>query len=165
MNSSRVNPSSAKHLAEVFVDEPDGELVVAGGDGGVGGENVIYPHHVFRLRKGLALPDEFADAFHSQESRVTFVHVPDGWGDTQQCQCLSAAHAQQDLLGDADLQVAAVEFLGQQPVHRVVLIKVGIQQVKMNAPDFQFPDARRYFAPGQINSDGEGFVILIKQMR
>ena len=98
-----------QHVGEVFIHQPQRELIVAGRDGGVGGEDIAVADDFGGLLEGLAFGHQLAHALQRQEGRVTFVHVPDIRAVAQQAQGAHAAHAQQDFLRDAHFQIVAVQ--------------------------------------------------------
>ena len=55
------------NLAEVFVDQPQGEHIVPGWDWGVGGKNVAGADFLGSLVKSEAGLFQFTDAFYGQE--------------------------------------------------------------------------------------------------
>ena len=103
-------------VAEVLVDEPQWELVIAGGDGGVRGEDI----GEFDLAPGVLELDPgvhfLADALDGEEGGVPFVHVPHIRFVAQQAQRAHAAHTQQDLLRNAHLEIVAVQAFSELAV-------------------------------------------------
>ena len=85
--------------------------------------------------------NQFARPFQGQEGGVRLVHVPDTRVVAHGPQGPHAADAQQDFLGDAQVNVAPVQAGGQLAVVGGVLVQVAVQQVERDAPDAQFPDA------------------------
>ena len=83
----------------------------------VRGEDVAGPRGLDGLVEGhVRRAAELADAFQGHERGVSLVHVADRRLDAHRHQGLEAADAQQDLLADPQLAVAAVETAGDHAV-------------------------------------------------
>src|SRR5262249_51962837 len=61
--------------------------------------------------------------------------------------------AENDLLLDARVLIAAVELRRNRPIFRPILRNVRIEQVEWNAPDLDAPDAKQHLAAGQRCGD------------
>ena len=85
------------------------------GTGRVGGEDGGGDHLLAR-RRGAQAPvrDQGAHALQREERRVALVHVEDGRRHPGRGEGADAADAEQDLLADAQLAVAAVERAGDR---------------------------------------------------
>ena len=97
--------------------------------------------------------DHFADALDADEGGVSLVAVIDVVPDAQLAQGADAADAQQDLLLEAVLPVAAVEVVGDLAVLLEVGLEVGVEQVEVRAAHLAFPDARRERAAREGDGD------------
>ena len=82
---------------------------------------------------------------------MSFVDVVDGGALTDLGEGARAADAEDDLLLDAHLDVAAVEVLGDVAVGPVVLGEVRVEQVQRHATDIALPDADGHLATGQFD--------------
>ena len=72
-----------------------------------------------------------ADALQHDERRVAFVEVPDGRVEPERAQRPHAADAEDDLLLDARLAVAAVEARRELAIPRRVLLEIGVEQIEL----------------------------------
>ena len=66
-----------------------------------------------------------------------------------------AADAEQDLLPEPVLDVAAVEAVGDRPELGVVLLDVGVEEVERHPPDVGPPHPGRQRCAGKIDGDGD----------
>ena len=126
---------------QVVVDQLGREAIVAGVDRRVGGED--------RALGDLlgAGPEVGAGQLHAQagvlqggERAVAFVEVQPTPVDAGGAQGADAAHAQQQLLADADALVAEVEAGGELAVLLGVSVDVGVEQQQRVAADRDLPD-------------------------
>ena len=133
----------AAQRLEVIVDQLGREAIVAGVDRRVGRE-----HRALRdlLRAG---PEVGAGQLHEQarvlqrrERAVPLVQVQPAPVDAGRAQRAHAAHAQQQLLADADALVAEVEPGGELAVLLGVPVDVGVEQEQLVAADGDLPDLR-----------------------
>src|SRR5690606_36219299 len=110
------------------------ETVDAGRYGREGGENVARGRQLPRFVEGhVVLFDGRADALQRTEGRVAFVHVVDVGMDAHRFQGADTADAQDDLLLDARLHVAAVELAGDRAIDGVVLGQIGVEQIQVDS--------------------------------
>ena len=105
-------------IGEVFSDEMLIERFVAGRHRRVRSENGTLCDFFARVSKTLAGFNIVADAFEGEERAMAFVHVPDIGRVAQQAQGAHATDSQDDLLGNAQVQVAAVQASCEFPVGR-----------------------------------------------
>ena len=133
----------AAQRLQVVVDQLGREAVVARVDRRVGRE-----HRALRdlLRAG---PEVGAGLLHQQarvlqrrERAVALVEVQPAPVDAGGAQRAHAAHAQQQLLADADALVAEVEAGGELAVLLGVSVDVGVEQEQLVAADRDLPDLR-----------------------
>ncbi|MNS67621.1 hypothetical protein D3C72_1008770 [compost metagenome] len=142
--------------AEVLLHEREGEGVVAGGHGRVGGEDGVGGDRLEGLVEVQAVVlDHLADALEAQEGRVALVHVPGGRLDAEGAERAHAADAEDDLLGDAHVVVAAVELRAEAAVFGGVAVDVGVQEVDRDAADLDAPDLGEDGAAGQLDVDDD----------
>src|SRR5205823_1157821 len=96
--------------AEVALDDVGVEGVIAGGDGGVGGEDVGGRDEFEGFVEGKFLFfHEHVNAFNGEKGGVALVHVADGGFVFQGSQGAHAADAQKNFLPDAHVLVATVK--------------------------------------------------------
>ena len=88
-----------------------------------------------------------------QKRRVAFVHVENFRPDSDLVQRPHAADAEDDFLAHPHFEIAAVKLGGDQPIFRVVLRDVGIEQVKADAADLELPDFRENLSPKEADGD------------
>ena len=149
-----VGTPGSRSVVEVVADHVDREAVDARGHRRVRGEHGARPHGRQRLvereaRAGAQLPD----ALQPEVARVPLVgvehlglRVP---GDRAvRADGAHAADADQDLLPDALVLVAAVEPVGDAAQVGVVLLDVGVEHQQRHPADRGLPDARLQQLPG-----------------
>src|SRR6202034_4571086 len=89
-------------VAEIVVDQGGIEEVDAGGNGGVGREDVAEASSFERLVESeTVFLHQDAHALDGQERGMAFVHVMDGWPDAELLERAQAADAEHDLLENA----------------------------------------------------------------
>ena len=148
-NESRCDAGFLAVEREVFADQADVEAVDAGGDGGVGGENVVGARGVEGFVETQTLVrHQNANAFDGQERRVAFVHVIDGGVESQGFEGAQAADAEDDFLANALVIVAAVELVGDLAMLADgVLRDVAVEQVELHAADSMHQTLRNTSSP------------------
>ena len=157
--------------AEVLRDQVAREAVDAGRDRRVGGEHGAGAGDLQRgVEVEVLLLGELADALEAEEAGVALVGVEHlgvrGAGDAGVgAQRADAADAEQHLLAEAVLGVAAVEAVGDVADQLAVLLDVGVEQQQRDAADLGHPDAGgQGLAAGQAEDDlGDGAVGLAQQ--
>ena len=87
--------------------------------------------------------DALADALEAEEAGVALVGVEHLGVDVEGLQRPDAADAEQDLLAQPVLGVAAVEAVGDGAQLGVVAVDVGVEQVQPHPADVGPPDPRR----------------------
>ncbi len=90
---------------------------------------------------------------------MAFVHVPGRGFIAQRSQSTHAAHSQQDLLRNPQLQVTDIQSVGQLAVIRIILGDIRMQQVELDPTNIQLIDPCKDLAPWQVNRDLEGLII------
>ncbi len=94
----------------MFLDQVGIEAVVPGGNGRVRRENNLARN----ARDGGVKPDAFifhphANGFEDGEGAVTFVEVKDARSNSESFQGAQSTHAEEQLLANANAQVASVQ--------------------------------------------------------
>ena len=162
-------------LAEVLLHEGPREPVDAGRHGGVRREDRGRAAHLERgvpvdLRAAL-LHGELADPLDAEEARVALVGVEHlgrrmTGEPAEHPQRPDAADAQQQLLSEPVLAVAAVEAVGHVDVVLGVALDVGVQHQQRDPPDPHHPDARDQRRPvGQVDRDGGAGAVGLAEQR
>ncbi len=144
----------ARPPAEVLVDQLAGEAVDAGGHRRVGREDAAGPHGLDGLAVGEArVLHELADALEAEEAGVALVRVEHLRVDAQRAERPHAADAEEDLLAQAVLGVAAVEAVGDAAQLGRVLVDVGVEEVQRDPTDLRLPDAGDERGAGEVDLD------------
>ena len=94
---------------------------------------------------------------------MALVHVPDLGRDAEQAQRSHAADAQDDLLADARVLIAAVQPRGQVAIGRRVLRHVAVEQHQRHAADLDLPEAGVQRATRQFDRDHQRLAVFAAQ--
>ena len=142
----------------VFLDEGDWEGFVAGGDGGVGGEDIGARGD---LAGGvdvetLVFGEEF-ETGDAEEGGVAFVHVADFWFHAHGDEGAEAADGEEEFLAEPHEVVTAVETGGEVAVVRRVFAEVSVHEEEGDAADLEVPDPEVADAVGEGDGDVDGF--------
>ena len=70
---------------------------------------------------------------------MPLVHVTDRGGDPDLAQSSDTSDAEENLLTNAHVQIAAIKTSGERPIVGHVLIDVAVQQVELDSPDLHPP--------------------------
>jgi hypothetical protein len=111
------------------------EAVMPGGYRCVRGKDALFPHpRVFGFaRLGEASSRECPpDERNSKQRSVAFVHMVDGGLESKRKKDTGTADAENGLLLEAIVIVAAIEAVGQLPVFYAIFRQVGIEQIDRN---------------------------------
>ena len=127
----------------------------------MGGEDVGLAHQFLGLVERHAGGHQFADAFQGQESRVPFVHVPDGRIEAQLAQGTHPTDAQQHFLRNAYFRVIGVQAGRQIAVGGGIFFDVAAHQIERDPPHLDQPQACQNIAPRQLDGDGQGIALVI----
>ncbi len=136
-------------VAEDLVHLVDAELIVAGGDGGVSGEDALLANG-FDVGFGCVLERSAVELIFEETDReegsVALVHVIDLGFTAKGVEKSDAAESEDGLLTEAVVGVAAVEVVGEAAVPGIVAFDVGIEQedgndVAGNANNIKAPRA------------------------
>ena len=159
-----VDAELAPILPEELLDQLEGEGVVAGGHGRVGRKDGVGTGGFDGLGEGEALAlHQLAHALEAEEGAVALVHVPDGGAVAEGTHGAHAADAEDDLLADAHLAVAAVEAGAELAVLRGVAVDVGVHQVDGDAADLDAPDLGIDGAAGQVDVDQDRLALRVER--
>ena len=112
-------------------------------------------HRLDSLRERQALADELAGALQPEEAGVPLVRVEDLRLEAHGLQGPDAADAEEDLLADAVLGVAAVEPVGHQPAVRGVPVDVAVQEIELHPADIGPPDLGLQGLAGEVDGDAD----------
>ena len=144
----------AQVIAEIVFQHVGAEDIVGGLDVGVGGEHARLAHHFHGLGEDEALVlHQHPGPLEGGERRMALVHVHDRDLDAEGVEHFHAADAQDDLLLQAHLGIAAVELGGEPAVVLAVLFMVGIEHVDGDPADLDLPDLEHDLAAGEIQFD------------
>ena len=136
-------PSDAQpggKFVDVLVEEPFIEVVVPGGNWGVDGVERRSAHHLQCLVEGQLLVLHIVNQSLQVEQRgMTLVAVIDVVLESQPLEQQHTADAQQVLLLDAVLPVAAIELVCDGPVILAVEVQVGVEQIELHSSDIDAP--------------------------
>ena len=100
---------------------------MTGGHRGVGGEGTVVPNLVH-------VSVEVMVKSQGNKGGMTFVHVVGSDSLFQSLQNFVSTYAQDCLLTNASMTVAAIEVLGHQSIIRSIVFKIGIQKINGNLP-------------------------------
>ena len=152
-SSSSVTPHSAAKVAEVLVHQLGAEAVDARRDRCVGREHTAGAHDLDRLGECETRADELADALERVEAGVSLVAVEHLGVDAQRAKGSHTADAEDDLLAQAVLDVAAVQPVGDLcresralPRHR------SVEQVQRDAADVDPPHLDVRHVAGEVDA-------------
>ena len=117
-------------IAEMLPHQIRREAIETRGHGGMRGEEIPSPGHLERHLKRLPRRfHEIQGAFQCGEGGVAFIQMANFGIQSQRSQEPPAADAQHDLLGDAHLHPATIEFVGDAAHKGRVFRVVKIQQI------------------------------------
>jgi hypothetical protein len=106
-----------------------------------------------------------ADALQREERRVALVHVADGRLDADGVQGAQAADAEQDLLSNPHLAVAAVEARSDAAQLGRVFGQVGVEQVEFDAAHIDEPDLDSEGVRAEVDADLAGLALFVLDER
>ena len=139
-NRSSEQPRGHAALTEVALHEVAREAVDARRHRRVRREHRARAHDLERMLGVDAVLHQHAHALHREQAGVALVHVEDGGLDAAGGERLDAADAEQDLLAQAVLAVAAVEAVGDRALGRRVGLHVGVEQQQLDPADVDAPE-------------------------
>src|SRR6185436_13877495 len=135
-----VRAERAPRAGQMLLDQMEGERVVSGGHGRVGREDRRLADLLERVLERPAPLDQLADPLQHDEARVALVEMERAGADAERLERADAADAEDDLLLNARLAIAAVEARGELAIPRRVFRQVGVEQVQRDAADEHAPD-------------------------
>ena len=103
--------------------------------------------------EGQTLAHELADALQPEEPGVALVGVEHVRGQPERAQGAHATDAEDDLLAQTVVLVAAVQAIGDRDAVRRVAGDVGVEQVQRDSTDVGAPDVDLDLVAGEV--DGE----------
>ena len=139
----------AANDAEVLLHQLGREAVDAGRHRCVRGEHTAGANDLDRLGERQARLDQFADALERQEAGVTLVGVEHLRVQAERAQHPNATDAEDDLLAQAVLDVAAVQPVGDGRDLGAVAVDRGVEQVEVDPADVDLP----HVEPGGVAGD------------
>ncbi len=156
-NSARLIPSSGSRGPEVLVHELGREHVEAGGDRGVGGEDVPGAGGLERLREAQPLlVHEHPDPLEAQEGRMPLVHVTDHRPEPHRVERAQAPDPEHDLLADPVLLIATVELVRDVLQVGGILGEVRVEEEEGEPAHLNAPDLHEEGAAGEEELDAQG---------
>ena len=154
-----VGAERAPRAGEVRLDQAERERVVSGRHRRVRGEDRRPAHRVERRFERRAALDLIADALQDDERRVSFVQVPGRRLDAHGLEDADAADAEDDLLLDARLAVAAVEPRRELAIPGRVLLEIGVEEEEPDAAEPHLPDRHEHGAIPERHGDDAGAAV------
>ena len=140
------DPAAACEAVEVAARERLVELLVPGRNGCVRGEDGRGADELERLGEREAeLLDERPGPLEAEERGVSLVHVEDAGLEPEPAESPNSADAEQHLLADPVLAVAAVQHVGH----------LGLEQVEADAADVGAPDPGGGRLAGELDLDAD----------
>ncbi len=148
-----IRAERAPGAREVGFDEAEGKRVVACRHRRVRRENRRAPDRLERRLERRAALDEIADALQHDKRRVAFVEVPGRWLNAHRLERAHAADAEDDLLLDARLAIAAVEARRQLAIPGRVLFEIGVEEKQPDAAEQHLPHRHEHRAIAERHGD------------
>ncbi len=127
------------------------------------GEQRVHGNRFQCAEKVEPLAHQVAHAFEDQKRGVAFVDVPDCRLYAHCVQRAHAANAEDDLLLDTGVTVAAVEPVRDVAIFRAVRFEVRIEKVKDDPPDTRPPYPDRDIARSHL--DGDAYLAAVFAQR
>ena len=148
------------HGAKMLLHQLGVKPVVAGGHGGVGGENRLAGNAADSMIKVDSLTlHAVANRFQHGEPAVAFIQVQNAGGDAHGFEGAETADAQQQFLANPDARVAAIEARGEFTVFGMVAFDVGVEEKQVAAPDLHAPDFGPDGAAAGLHLHRDGFAV------
>ena len=120
----------APRALQVMLHAIEREGIVARGHRRMRREDRRPPHGGQRVVEAHAFGDVLVDALQDDECGVPFVEVPHGRCDAERAQRANAADAEDDLLLQPRLAIAAVQARREIAILRRVFLEAGVEQVQ-----------------------------------
>ena len=112
-----------------------------------------------RVLERQALIEELVDALQHHEAGVALVQVPHRGIEAEGAQGADAADAQDDLLLDAGLAIAAVQARGQLAIPGRVLLEIGVEQIEVGMSQLDVPHRDQHGALAERHGDDAGLAV------
>ena len=141
-----MRPERPPAAGEMLLDEVKRKRVVAGRHRRVRREDRGLPDLLERVVERRPLLDQVADPLQHDEAGVAFVQMKDPRRHAERLQRPDAADAEDDLLLDARLAIAAVQARRQLAVPGRVLFEIGVEQIQLHAAEAHAPDRHQHRA-------------------
>ena len=141
---------------KLAIHQMEGEDVMPGGNGGVGGEDGCVANLPQGIQEALAPLDMLADSFEHRESRVPFVEVPNGGIVAKRAHCPDSAHPENDLLLQTHLPLADVQARREFSVAGGIFGHVRVEQQQFDASQPHCPDGHPHRPVSHRNFDQAG---------
>ena len=120
------------------------------------GENVRRSRDLQRgIEIQLLLDDVASDALEREKGRVAFVHVEDFGVDAERAERFDATDAKHDLLAHSHLEIAAIKLRGNETILRAVFRRIGIEQIKIDSANAEFPNLSEDIAVQNPNGNAK----------
>ncbi len=110
------------------------------------------------LERGATL-DVVADTVQHHKRGVAFVEMPGGWLDAHRLERSHAADAEDDLLLDSRLAIAAVEARRELAIPGRVLFEIRIEEKELDAAEEHLPHGREDGTVAERHGDDAGAAI------
>src|SRR5690606_29981230 len=146
--------------AEIAFQQLGREIIVTGCDGGVGREDDACGRAQGGIAEALALEQQGTRSLARGERGVTLVQVDDLRLEAGGAERAHAADAEEDLLLQTVLVVAAIQAVGDAAILGPVLRNVRVEQEERDAPHVGPPDARERAAVAEREIDEQARAIL-----
>ena len=144
-----------RERAEVALHQLLGEAVDARRDRRVGREDGARAHGLDGLVEAQTAGHQLPRPLQPEEAGVALVGVEHLRVEAEGLQRPHPTDAEEDLLADAVLGVAAVEPVGDGPALGGVAVHVAVEQVQLDAADVGAPDLRLEGLAGQVDRDAD----------
>src|SRR5581483_6122221 len=148
-DAAQIEKLLARHTqvgAEVLEIIPDhllGKVIMTGRYRCVRGKHRVRRHALERGGAVDAMRDEPTHTLEQKKSSMALVDVPHRWSLLERVERAHATYAEDDLLLDTHLAIAAVEPMGDVAAVLVVLFDVGVEQVQLDMPALRLPHFAR----------------------
>ena len=154
-----VRAERAPRAGKMRLHEGERKRVVAGGHRRVRREDGRPPNALERRFERRAFFDPIADALQDHEGRVPLVQMPGGRLDAQRLERAHAADAEDDLLLDPRLAIAAVEPRRELAVPWRVLFEIGVEEKELHASEPHEPHRHEHRAVAERYGDHAGTAV------
>ena len=144
---------------EVFLHQVEGKGIMAGRHRRVGREHGGGFHGLHSCVEWQPSLAALPQTLEGQERRMPFIGMPHGRLEAQRPQHAHAADAQDDLLKDTHLLVAAVQARGQFAIPGRVRFHISVHQVERHPADVDLPDRDMDGPTVQVDLDRQALAV------